>query len=135
MTENKENKETFIDKVKRNWKNIALILLLLFSMTKCTSSCNKQKQIDRMDYQIVQMDSVITANGIELDKLNMRLDDAKTSIDSYKGIATGNQQELVNKVSELSEENKKLKNQVNSLTKENNNLKKEVEELKTPKSE
>lgn len=130
-----ENKETFIDKVKRNWKNIALILLLLFSMTKCTSSCNKQKQIDKMDYQIVQMDSVITANGIELDKLNMRLDDAKTSIDSYKGIATGNQQELVNKVSELSEENKKLKNQVNSLTKENNNLKKEVEELKTPKSE
>lgn len=134
MAENKE-KETFIDKVKRNWKNIALILLLLFSMTKCTSSCNKQKQIDRMDYQIVQMDSVIIANGIELDKLNMRLDDAKTSIDSYKGIATGNQQELVNKVSELSEENKKLKNQVNSLTKENNKLKKEVEELKTPKSE
>lgn len=130
-----ENKETFIDKVKRNWKNIALILLLLFSLSKCTSSCNKQKQIDKMDYQIVQMDSVIIANGIELDKLNMRLDDAKTSIDSYKGIATGNQQELVNKVSELSEENKKLKNQVNTLTKENNNLKKEVEELKIPKSE
>lgn len=130
-----ENKETFIDKVKRNWKNIALILLLLFSMTKCTSSCNKQKQIDKMDYQIVQMDSVITANGIELDKLNMRLDDAKTSIDSYKGIATGNQQELINKVSELSEENKKLKNQVTSLTKENTNLRKEIDELEKQKED
>jgi len=125
-----ENKETFIDKVKRNWKNIALILLLLFSLSKCTSSCNKQREINKMEYQIVQMDSVITVNGIELDKLNMRLDDAKTSIDSYKGIATGNQKELVDKVSTLTEENKQLKSQVTSLTKENTNLKKEINELK-----
>ncbi len=130
MTENKENKETFIDKVKRNWKNIALILLLLFSLSKCTSSCNKQREINKMEYQIVQMDSVITVNGIELDKLNMRLDDAKTSIDSYKGIATGNQKELVDKVSELTQENKNLQGKVNSLTKENANLKKEIDELK-----
>ena len=129
MAENKE-KETFIDKVKRNWKNILLILLLLFSLSKCTSSCNKQRQINKMEYQIVQMDSVITSNGIELDKLNMRLDDAKTSIDSYKGIATGNQQELVNKVSELTQENKNLQNKVNSLNKENANLRKEIDELK-----
>ncbi len=125
-----ENKETFIDKVKRNWKNIALILLLLFSLSKCTSSCNKQREINKMEYQIVQMDSVITVNGIELDKLNMRLDDAKTSIDSYKGIATGNQKELVDKVSELTQENKNLQGKVNSLTKENANLKKEIDELK-----
>ena len=130
MTENKEIKETFIDKVKRNWKNIALILLLLFSLSKCTSSCNKQREINKMEYQIVQMDSVITSNGIELDKLNMRLDDAKTSIDSYKGIATGNQKELVDKVSELTQENKNLQGKVNSLTKENANLKKEINELK-----
>lgn len=129
MAENKE-KETFIDKVKRNWKNIVLILLLLFSLSKCTSSCNKQREINKMEYQIVQMDSVITANGIELDKLNMRLDDAKTSIDSYKGIATGNQKELVDKVSELTNENKNLQGKVNSLTKENANLKKEINELK-----
>jgi len=135
MTENKEIKETFIDKVKRNWKNIVLILLLLFSLSKCTSSCNKQREINKMEYQIVQMDSVITANGIELDKLNMRLDDAQISIDSYKGIATGNQKELVDKVSELTNENKNLQNKVNSLTKENNKLKKEIEELQNPKSE
>jgi len=135
MTENKEIKETFIDKVKRNWKNIVLILLLLFSLSKCTSSCNKQREINKMEYQIVQMDSVITANGIELDKLNMRLDDAQISIDSYKGIATGNQKELVDKVSELTNENKNLQNKVNSLTKENNKLKKEIEELQTSKSE
>ena len=112
-----QNKETLIDKIKRNWKNILLIILILFSVSKCTSSCTRGKQIDKLNYQIVQMDSVIHANGIELDKLNMRLDDAQTSIDSYKGIATGNQRDLVDKVSTLTEENKKLKKQVTSLTK------------------
>lgn len=124
-----QNKETLIDKIKRNWKNILLIVLILFSVSKCTSSCTRGRQIDRLNYQIVQMDSIIHVNGIELDKLNMRLDDAQTSIDSYKGIATGNQRDLVDKVSILTEENKQLKSQVTSLTKENTKLNKKVSEL------
>ena len=124
-----QNKETLIDKIKRNWKNILLIVLILFSVSKCTSSCTRGRQIDRLNYQIVQMDSVIHANGIELDKLNMRLDDAQTSIDSYKGIATGNQRDLVDKVSTLTEENKQLKSQVTSLAKENTKLNKKILEL------
>lgn len=124
-----QNKETLIDKIKRNWKNILLIILILFSVNKCTSSCTRGKQIDKLNYQIVQMDSVIHANGIELDKLNMRLDDAQTSIDSYKGIATGNQRDLVNKVSTLTEENKQLKKQVTSLAKENTKLNQKISEL------
>ncbi len=121
--------ESFVDKIKKNWKNILLIILVIFSVSKCTSSCTRGRQIDRLNYQIVQMDSVITSNGIELDKLNTRLDDAQTSIDSYKGIATGNQRDLVDKVSTLSEENKNLQKQVNSLIKENGKLKNKVSEL------
>ena len=94
-----ENKDSFIDKLKRNWKNILLILLIIFSFSKCTSSCSRGRQIDRLNYQIEQRDSIITANGIELDKLSIRLNDAQTNIESYKGIATSNQQELVDKVS------------------------------------
>ena len=124
-----QNKETLIDKIKRNWKNILLIILILFSVSKCTSSCTRGKQIDKLNYQIIQMDSVIHANGIELDKLNMRLDDAQTSIDSYKGIATGNKRDLVDKVSTLTEENKQLKKQVTSLTKENTKLNQKISEL------
>ena len=124
-----QNKETLIDKIKRNWKNILLIVLILFSVSKCTSSCTRGRQIDKLNYQIVQMDSVIHANGIELDKLNMRLDDAQTSIDSYKGIATGNQRDLVDKVSTLTEENKQLKKQITSLTKENTKLNQKISEL------
>lgn len=124
-----ESKETFLDKLKKNWKIIVIIILMLFSVSKCTSSCNRGHEIDRLNYQIVQMDSVITSNGIELDKLNMRLDDAKSSIDNYKGIATGNQQDLINKVETLTNENKNLQNKVNTLTKENGKLNKKIEEL------
>ena len=122
-------KEPFIDKLKRNWKNIALILLVLFSMSKCTSSCSRGKQIDRLEYQIVQMDSVITANGIELDKLNTRLGDAQSSIDSYKGIATGNQRELVDKISTLTEEKRNLESQLRKEKSDNEKLRKRITEL------
>jgi len=121
----------FLEKLKANWKNIVLILLLLFSLSKCTSSCSRGKKIDKLNYQIEQRDSIITANGIALDKLNTRLDDAQASIDSYKGIATGNQKELVDKVNQLTEENKSLTNKLNTVTKERDKLKKQVEELKS----
>lgn len=130
-----QSKESFIDKLKSNWKNIVLILLVLFSVNKCTSSCTRGKQIDKLEYQVVQLDSVITSNGIEIDKLNIQLDNAKTTIDSYKGIATGNQKDLVDKVSELTEENKTLKQKVNVLTKERDTLTERVKELENKEAE
>ena len=123
----KENK--ILETLKKNWKNVLLILLVLFSMSKCTSSCSRGREIDRLNYQIVQMDSVITAQGIAFDKQSIELEGAKNSIDNYKGIATGNQRELVDKVSSLTEQNRTLQNQVNTLTKERNKLQKQVNEL------
>lgn len=124
-----ENKEPFIEKLKRNWKNILLIILVLFSFSKCTSSCSKGRQIEKLNYQIEQMDSVIVSNGIEIDKLSMRLGDAQTSIDSYKGIAIGNQNELVDKISELTEANKKLTNDNERLKQKIKQLEKELLEV------
>ena len=121
--------ESFVDKIKKNWKNILLIILVIFSVSKCTSSCTRGRQIDRLNYQIVQMDSVITSNGIELDKLNTRLDDAQTSIDSYKGIATGNQRDLVDKISILTEEKRNLESQLRKEKADNKVLQKRISEL------
>lgn len=120
---------TFIDKLKKNWKNILLILLVIFSLSKCTSSCNRGNQIDRLNYQIEVRDSIIQANGIELDKLNTRLGDAQTSIDSYKGIATGNQRELVEQIQTLSTENRELKEKNRRLNSDNAILNKKVQDL------
>ena len=130
-----QTKESFLDKLKKNWKNILLILLVLFSMSKCTSSCSRGREIDRLNIRIEQLDSTCIANGIELDKLNTRLGDAQTSIDSYKGIATGNQKELVDKVTRLTEENRNLTNKVNSLSKENKKLKEKIDELEKQKED
>lgn len=124
----KDNK--FIDTIKRNWKNVLLIILLLFSLSKCTSSCTRGRTIDKLNYQIVQMDSIITSNGIELDKLSTRLDDAQSSINNYKGIATGNQQELINKVNTLTDENKGLVNENKKLKKKITDLEKTINDLK-----
>ena len=125
--EKKDNQ--FLEKLKANWKNIALILLLLFSLSKCTSSCTRGREINKLNYQIEQLDSIITAKGIEFDKQKIELEGARTSIDNYKGIATGNQKELVDKVTQLTEENNRLQNKINSLTKERDKLKKQVEEI------
>ena len=127
VEEKKENK--FLDTLKRNWKNIVLILLILFSFSKCTSSCSKGKEIDRLNYQIVQMDSIITAQGIAFDKQSIELEGAKTSIDNYKGIATGNQKELVDKISKLTEEKHQLENQLKKEKSDNKLLQKKITEL------
>ena len=81
------------------------------------------------------MDSVITAQGIAFDKQSIELEGAKSSIDNYKGIATGNQNELINKVNQLSEENKNLTNKVNSLIKERDKLKNQLKELENKEIE
>ena len=124
-----QNKESFIEKVKKNWKNILLILLVIFSMSKCTSSCSRGREIDRLNYQIVQMDSVITAQGIAFDKQSIELEGAKTSIDNYKGIATGNQRELVDKISTLTEEKRNLESQLRKEKADNKVLQKRITEL------
>lgn len=125
----------FIDTLKKNWKNILLILLVLFSMSKCTSSCSRGREIDRLNVQIEQLDSIVVAKGIEYDKQSIELQGFKTSIDSYKGIATGNQRDLVDKISSLTEENRNLTNKINSLNKENKKLKEKIDELEKQKEE
>jgi len=130
-----KNENNLLDKLKKNWKNILLILLIIFSMSKCTSSCSRGREINRLNVQIEQLDSIVVAKGIEYDKQSIELQGVKTSIDSYKGIATGNQKELVDKVTSLTEENRNLTNKVNSLNKENKKLKEKIDELEKQKED
>ena len=52
-----------MEQIKKNWKNILLVLLALFSLTKCTQSCNRAGAYDELkaktDTAIIQKDSII----------------------------------------------------------------------------
>ena len=54
-------------KIKQYWKEILIAVFLLFSMNKCTQSCNRQSVINRQHKQIEQLDSTI--NMLKVDTL------------------------------------------------------------------
>ncbi len=114
-------KETFV----KHWKNILLIILVLFSLSKCTSSCNRKMEINRLNTQIEVLDStlavrdsIIHDNEFEIVRLNEGLNSEKKHNDNFATIATGNQTELTNKINQLTNENKNLKQKIKQLEQE-----------------
>ena len=107
-------------------------------MSKCTTSCNRQGEIDRLNAQIEQMDSTykydINARDIEIELLmdslydlnkdynhlvdkynitvesNHRMDDANRRLDAANRRASNES----NRANKLAKENEELKNQNNN---------------------
>ena len=50
-----------LNKLKKNWKTVLIALLVLFSLNKCTVSCNRQGVIDKQNIALVQKDNIIFA--------------------------------------------------------------------------
>lgn len=44
--------------LKTKWQIVVIILLFLFGMNKCTQSCNRQGEIDRLNYEYNKLDSI-----------------------------------------------------------------------------
>lgn len=114
-------KETFV----KHWKNILLIILVLFSLSKCTSSCSRKQEINRLNIQIEQLDSTLSVrdsiihdNEFELFRLNESLNSEKKHNDNFTTIASGNQAELNNKINQLTNENKNLRRKIKELEQE-----------------
>lgn len=63
--------------LKRNWKNIAIGILILFSLNRCTVACNRSYKINESYKKLVTLDSVINAQYDEISNL-------KRDIISYK---------------------------------------------------
>ena len=84
-------------------------------------------------YEILQKDSIISKLKEDSTISAIRFSDAQASNDAYKGIATSNQQELVNKIEVLTTENSKLNSQIKNLQSENLTLKKTISVLKNAK--
>lgn len=81
-----------MNKLKSNWQVIAIVLLLLFGVSKCTQSCNRQAKYDKLNadagIEFAQLDSVIHTLQDSVNTLNFtiklyeeRMSGMKTTID------------------------------------------------------
>lgn len=120
------------DFFKKNGKMVAIVLLSLMFISKCTTSCNRGTTIKHQTVQIEQLDSIITARDSAIYDMMMTNEQLKNSLTTEKEhnsnftlIATGNQSDLVKKMNDTQKENASLKRQVKE-------LQKKVDEL-TPK--
>lgn len=124
-----KNNNSFGSWMKKNWKIVVIFILLIFSFSKCTSSCSNKNKVKVLTEQI---DSLNTVNDsirhdneilqINQNNLNARLSDEQQHSSDFAGIATGNQKELSARINELTTENRQLK-------RENTELKNKIKEL------
>lgn len=119
-----------MENLKKYWKEILIVLLIIFGMNKCTVSCNRQTKLNKQETELVQKDSLIKVQSDSLNILRIRWNDAQKSQDTYQGIAMGNQQELVNTIGEMKNTIEFMTNKIQDLTNDNNKLKKENKQLK-----
>ena len=75
-------------------------------------------QIERLDSTLAVRDSIIHDNEFELFRLNESLSSEKKHNDNFTTIASGNQQELNEKINSLTNENKNLKQKIKELERE-----------------
>lgn len=116
--------------IQKNWKTILIVLLVVFSLNKCTVACNRDSKIDKQQTELVQKDSIIKAQYDSLNILKVRWNDAQTNKNDIVGVALNSKQELTNQVNQLNSENSTLTQKVNKLTFEVNKLNRENKKLR-----
>lgn len=63
-----------MEKIKKNWHIIVIVILLLFGMSKCTQSCNRSTEINKINTTIEQKDSLIKVLEDSVVTLNHKID-------------------------------------------------------------
>lgn len=116
--------------IKKNWKIILIVLLVVFSLNKCTVACNRSNTIDKQATEIIRKDSVIKVQADSLNILKIRWNDAQTNKNDLVGVAMNTKQELINQVNQLTYDNNILVQKVNQLTFNVNKLQNENKILK-----
>lgn len=60
-----------MNKIKKNWKEILIALLVIFGLNKCTVSCNRGSKLKKANVEIVTKDSTIKAMSDSIKSLNV----------------------------------------------------------------
>ena len=56
--------------IKTHWKEILIVLLVLFSLSKCTQSCNRSSEINKQKNEVAVLDSTIKVMNDSIISLN-----------------------------------------------------------------
>jgi peptidoglycan hydrolase CwlO-like protein len=129
-----------MNKIKKNWKSILIVLLVLFSLNKCTVSCNRQGVIDKQNVEIVKQDSIIKAQNDSIRILNVELigkNDKEDALNNAHNLGNDYYTYTISKLNDSikslkssnikkDKEIKKLNGQISNLNVEINKLKVEL---------
>lgn len=62
-----------MNKLKKNWKEILIVLLILFGMNKCAVSCNRGSKLNKANQEIVYKDSLNKVMADSIKSLNVTI--------------------------------------------------------------
>lgn len=88
-----------MEKIKKNWQIIAIVLLLLFGMSKCTQSCNRSAEINKNVVTIEKKDSLIKVLKDSVVTLNHKIDLLRNDKSNQEKLIES-QKESINKINE-----------------------------------
>ena len=116
--------------IKKHWKEILIVLLIIFSLNKCTVACNRNTKINKQEAELIQKDSIIKAQADSLNAFSIRWEENQKGQENYQHLATGTKQELTDIISDMKNTIETMTGKIQSLTNENNQLKRENKQLK-----
>lgn len=88
-----------MEKIKKNWQIIVIVILLLFGMSKCTQSCNRSTEINKNTITIEQKDSLIKVLNDSIVTLNHKIDLLSNDKSNQEKLIES-QKESINKINE-----------------------------------
>ena len=88
-----------MEKIKKNWQIIAIVLLLVFGMSKCTQSCNRSAEISKNIVTIEKKDSLIKVLKDSVVTLNHKIDLLRNDKSNQEKLIES-QKESLNKINE-----------------------------------
>lgn len=119
-----------MNKIKKNWKNILIVLLVLFSFNKCTVSCNRKGTINKQNVEIVKQDSLIKAQSDSIRILNVELTGKNAKEDALNNAHNLGNDYYTYTINKLNDSIKNLKFSNSQKDKEIKKLKNEIFNLK-----
>lgn len=126
-----------MNKIKKNWKTILIVLLVLFSFNKCTVSCNRKGTINKQNIEIVKQDSLIKAQNDSIRILNVELigkNDKEDALNNAHNLGNDYYTYTISKLNDsiksLKSSNAKKDKEIKKLNGQISNLNVEINKLK-----